>query len=190
MEKDFLLRITDIQSTNLHDIWFVPSHYFFILSSVLIISMPPQDPPMTPPTHRVQLTGCERLHQALCECHRRIAAGPARDAACRHLNRSLAECMVALACPEESEAVRSLCSSGGTALKRSQCQQAQLSLAVCLSSHQWYSENPNPSFVPMWIIDLASLVIFLFQLSIQFDFIFIFQNWWNQCCLWGIAVSE
>ncbi|KAJ4702526.1 COX assembly mitochondrial protein [Melia azedarach] len=79
--------------------------------------------------------GCEKLHKALCECHRRVASGPVRESVCRHLNRSLAECLVAEACPEESEAVRSLCSSGGTALKRSQCQQAQLSLSVCLSSH-------------------------------------------------------
>ncbi|XP_059658002.1 uncharacterized protein LOC132304367 [Cornus florida] len=79
---------------------------------------------------------CERLHRALWDCHRRIPAGPPREAACRHLNRSLAECLVAEACPGESELVRSLCSSGGTALKRSQCQQAQVSLGVCLSSHQ------------------------------------------------------
>ncbi|MCL7036659.1 hypothetical protein MKW94_028899 [Papaver nudicaule] len=79
---------------------------------------------------------CERFHRALRECHKRIPAGPTRDSACRHLNRSLAQCIVSVACPSESEAVRSLCSSGGTSLKRSQCQQAQLSLSVCLSSHQ------------------------------------------------------
>ncbi|XP_058182614.1 uncharacterized protein LOC131300680 [Rhododendron vialii] len=79
---------------------------------------------------------CERLHRALSECHRRVPKGPGQEAACRHLNRSLAECLVAEACPTEVEAVRSLCSSGGTALKRSQCQQAQLFLSVCLSSHQ------------------------------------------------------
>ncbi|KAI3965820.1 hypothetical protein MKX01_010777 [Papaver californicum] len=72
---------------------------------------------------------CERFHQALCECHKRIPAGPTRDSACRHLNRSLAQCLVSVACPSESEVVRSLCSSGGTSLKRSQCQQAQLSLS-------------------------------------------------------------
>ncbi|KAA8537241.1 hypothetical protein F0562_029717 [Nyssa sinensis] len=64
--------------------------------------------------------GCERLHRALMECHRGVPAGPPREAACRHLNRSLADCLVALVCPAESEAVRSLCSSAGTALKRSQ----------------------------------------------------------------------
>ncbi|MCL7036657.1 hypothetical protein MKW94_028897 [Papaver nudicaule] len=79
---------------------------------------------------------CERFHRALCDCHKRIPAGPTRDSACRHLNRSLAQCLVSVACPSESEAVRSLCSSGGTSLKRSQCQQAQVSLSVCLSSHQ------------------------------------------------------
>ncbi|KAI4306036.1 hypothetical protein L6164_029351 [Bauhinia variegata] len=82
---------------------------------------------------------CERLQQALLDCHRRIPSGPGRDTACRHLNHALAKCLVSLACPEESEAVRSLCSSGGTALKRSQCQQAQLSLSICLSSCQ---QNP------------------------------------------------
>ncbi|KAI3455828.1 hypothetical protein Pfo_012491 [Paulownia fortunei] len=87
-----------------------------------------------PPT--VNVHGCERLYRALTECHRRIPAGPSREAACRHLNRSLAECLVAVACPEESDAVRTLCSSGGTALKRRQCQQAQLSLSACLSSLQ------------------------------------------------------
>ncbi|XP_027185523.1 uncharacterized protein LOC113783557 [Coffea eugenioides] len=79
---------------------------------------------------------CDRLHRALTDCHRRISAGPPRQAACRHLNHSLAQCLVAVACPNESEAVRNLCSSGGTALKRQQCRQAQQSLAVCLSSHQ------------------------------------------------------
>ncbi|KAL4328525.1 hypothetical protein HN51_035628 [Arachis hypogaea] len=79
---------------------------------------------------------CERLQRALLECHRRIPAGPSRDSACRHLNHALANCLVFLSCPHESEAVRTLCSSAGTALKRSQCQQAQLSLSLCLSSHQ------------------------------------------------------
>ncbi|GMP71056.1 hypothetical protein CsSME_00029618 [Camellia sinensis var. sinensis] len=88
--------------------------------------------------------GCDRLQRALLECHRRVPDGPPRVAACRHLNRSLAECLVGVACPEEAEAVRSLCSSGGTALKRSQCQQAQLSLSVCLSSHQTPTPTPTP----------------------------------------------
>lgn len=79
---------------------------------------------------------CNRLYTALTGCHRRFAAGRERDLACRHINRSLAECMVAIICPAESDAVRSLCSSGGTALKRRQCQEAQLSLSVCLASHQ------------------------------------------------------
>ncbi|MED6131941.1 hypothetical protein PIB30_014653, partial [Stylosanthes scabra] len=79
---------------------------------------------------------CERLQRALLECHRRIPAGPGRDSGCRHLNQALANCLVLVCCPDESEAVRSLCSSAGTALKRSQCQQAKLSLSTCLSSHQ------------------------------------------------------
>ncbi|KAK6284159.1 hypothetical protein POUND7_003111 [Theobroma cacao] len=81
-------------------------------------------------------TGCERLQKALCECHQRFGPGATRDAACRHLNRALAECLVSVLCPAESEAVRTLCSSWGTRLKRSQCQEAQLSLSVCISSHQ------------------------------------------------------
>ncbi|EEF47939.1 uncharacterized protein LOC8285413 [Ricinus communis] len=85
---------------------------------------------------RIVAVQCERLYQALCECHRRIPAGQGREVSCRHLNRGLAECLVSVVCPEESEAVRSLCNSGGTALKRSQCRQAQLSLSICLSSHQ------------------------------------------------------
>lgn len=89
--------------------------------------------------------GCERLHRALCECHKRVASGPARESVCRHLNRALAECLVADACPEESEAVRSFCSSGGTAHKRSQCQQAQLALSVCLSSRSSWSITLLPS---------------------------------------------
>lgn len=84
---------------------------------------------------------CVRQYRSLLQCHRRVPAGPGRDAACRHLNLSLANCLVATICPDESEAVRSLCRSGGTALKRSQCEQAQLSLAVCLSSHQ--NQTPN-----------------------------------------------
>ncbi|KAK9937149.1 hypothetical protein M0R45_013958 [Rubus argutus] len=82
------------------------------------------------------LVECDRLQRALSECHRRIKSGPEREAGCRHLNRGLAECLVSVACPDEWEAVRSLCGSGGTELKRTQCQQAQLSLSVCLSSHQ------------------------------------------------------
>ncbi|KAK8641964.1 hypothetical protein V6N13_011330 [Hibiscus sabdariffa] len=81
-------------------------------------------------------TGCEKLQTALRDCHRRFGPGATRDVACRHLNRALAECLVSFLCPEESEAVRTLCSSGGTRLKRSQCQQAQLSLSVCIASHQ------------------------------------------------------
>ncbi|KAI4338738.1 hypothetical protein MLD38_023758 [Melastoma candidum] len=80
--------------------------------------------------------GCERLQKALCDCHRRIPGGFGRNTACRPLNQALAQCLVSEACPDESEAVRSMCGSGGTALKRSQCQQAQLSLSICLSSHQ------------------------------------------------------
>ncbi|XP_068318939.1 uncharacterized protein [Pyrus communis] len=86
------------------------------------------------PTTTAKLRECDRLQRALTDCHKRI--GPGREAACRHLNRGLAECLVSVACPEEWEAVRSLCGSGGTGLKRSQCQEAQLSLSVCLSSHQ------------------------------------------------------
>ncbi|KAK4352759.1 hypothetical protein RND71_028277 [Anisodus tanguticus] len=87
---------------------------------------------------RESLTGgdCNRLYTALIGCHRRFAVGREREIACRHINRSLAECMVAVICPDESDAVRSLCSSGGTALKRRQCREAQLSLSICLSSHQ------------------------------------------------------
>ncbi|KVI03167.1 uncharacterized protein LOC112513415 [Cynara cardunculus var. scolymus] len=79
---------------------------------------------------------CDRVYQALLQCHRRVPNGPPRDAACRHLNRSLAECMISFICPEESAAVRTLCGNKGTALKRSQCQQAQISLATCISCHQ------------------------------------------------------
>ncbi|KAK5831200.1 uncharacterized protein LOC108453388 [Gossypium arboreum] len=81
-------------------------------------------------------TGCENLQRALSECYQRFGPGATRHAACRHLNRALAECLVSFVCPDESEAVRTLCGSGGTLLKRSQCQQAQLSLSVCISSHQ------------------------------------------------------
>ncbi|CAL1402400.1 unnamed protein product [Linum trigynum] len=91
---------------------------------------------MPPARSTTPAAACEKLQNALRECYRRIPAGLGRDAACRHLNLGLAKCLVSAACPEEAEAVRSLCTSGGTALKRSQCQQAELSLAVCLGSHQ------------------------------------------------------
>ncbi|XP_021728927.1 uncharacterized protein LOC110695981 [Chenopodium quinoa] len=84
----------------------------------------------------VRKGGCERLQNALFDCHRRIPAGPARKSACRHLNRAFSDCLVAVICPSQLEAVKSLCSSGGTALKRSQCQEARLNLSVCLSLHQ------------------------------------------------------
>ncbi|XP_074294772.1 uncharacterized protein LOC141622660 [Silene latifolia] len=77
--------------------------------------------------------GCEKLHKALLDCHRRTSSS---QSACRHLNRAFATCIIGVICPSESEAVRSLCSSGGTALKRSQCERARLELSVCLSSHQ------------------------------------------------------
>ncbi|KAK1423664.1 hypothetical protein QVD17_18971 [Tagetes erecta] len=79
---------------------------------------------------------CDRMYQALLQCHNRIPSGPSRQSACRHLNRSLAECMIAFICPDESSAVKTLCANQGTALKRSQCQQAQISLATCISYHQ------------------------------------------------------
>ncbi|XP_057464682.1 uncharacterized protein LOC130754478 [Actinidia eriantha] len=91
---------------------------------------------MSEGSHEPNLGRCERFHRALSECHRRVPVGPPREAACRHLNRSLAKCLVAVVCPAELEGVHSLCSSTGNALKRSQCQQAQLSLAACLASHQ------------------------------------------------------
>ncbi|KAK8946949.1 hypothetical protein KSP39_PZI006905 [Platanthera zijinensis] len=79
---------------------------------------------------------CDTLHRALRECHGRFRDDLQRSIACRHLNRSLAECLVSALCPEEAEAVRSLCSSAGTSLKRSQCRDSQLALSVCLASHQ------------------------------------------------------
>ncbi|XP_055962026.1 uncharacterized protein LOC130014559 [Mercurialis annua] len=94
---------------------------------------------MAPPESTEIPVECERLRRALYDCHRRIPSGLGRDASCRHLNRGLAQCLVSVVCPRELEAVRSLCSSGGTALKRSQCEQAQLSLSVCLSNHQHQS---------------------------------------------------
>ncbi|KAL2940880.1 Methionine--tRNA ligase cytoplasmic [Bienertia sinuspersici] len=86
----------------------------------------------------VKKGGCETLENALHDCHRRIPAGIARESACRHLNRAFADCLVRIICPSELDAVQSLCSSGGTSLKRSQCQQARLSLSVCLSQHQFH----------------------------------------------------
>ncbi|KAG6573459.1 hypothetical protein SDJN02_25359, partial [Cucurbita argyrosperma subsp. argyrosperma] len=80
--------------------------------------------------------GCERLEKALRDCHKRLPEGPARRSGCWHLNRSFAECLVATVCPNEAEAVRTLCSSGGTALKRSQCEEAKFSFSLCLSSLQ------------------------------------------------------
>ncbi|XP_010518991.1 PREDICTED: uncharacterized protein LOC104798551 [Tarenaya hassleriana] len=84
---------------------------------------------------------CDRLQEALMECHRRVPAVAARRRTCGHLNRALAECIVSEACPEESEAVRSLCSSSGTRLKRRQCNDAQFSLSLCLSRHQQRLED-------------------------------------------------
>ncbi|KAK1279829.1 hypothetical protein QJS04_geneDACA023117 [Acorus gramineus] len=91
-------------------------------------------------------SGCDRLEKALRECHRQFPdATRQRNWTCHHLNRSLAECLVSEACPGEWEAVRSLCSSSGTSLKRSQCRDAQLSLSVCLSSHQSRLSPPTSS---------------------------------------------
>ncbi|BAT02195.1 uncharacterized protein [Oryza sativa Japonica Group] len=80
---------------------------------------------------------CAATQRALAECHRSAARGPLRpEVLCRHLNRALAECLVTSCCPGETEAVRTLCGSAGTALKRSQCQRARIGLSLCLESHQ------------------------------------------------------
>ncbi|PON42574.1 hypothetical protein PanWU01x14_280740, partial [Parasponia andersonii] len=42
---------------------------------------------------------CRLLERALSKCHRRIPSRPAGNSACRHLNRTLAECLVLIACP-------------------------------------------------------------------------------------------
>ncbi|CAN6461382.1 unnamed protein product [Victoria cruziana] len=78
---------------------------------------------------------CKRLQEALEECHRRFRE-PERTALCKHTNRKLASCLIATVCPAELEAVQDFCASSGTAAKRSNCREAQLSLAVCLSLHQ------------------------------------------------------
>uniref|UniRef100_A0A0D9X0G4 COX assembly mitochondrial protein n=1 Tax=Leersia perrieri TaxID=77586 RepID=A0A0D9X0G4_9ORYZ len=80
---------------------------------------------------------CASVQRALAECHRRASLGPLKpEVLCRHLNRSLAECLVTSCCPGETEAVRTLCGSAGTALKRSQCQRARIDLSLCLEAHQ------------------------------------------------------
>ncbi|KAL6657775.1 hypothetical protein ACP70R_005555 [Stipagrostis hirtigluma subsp. patula] len=80
---------------------------------------------------------CAATQRALAECHRRAARGPMQpEVLCRHLNRALAECVVTVCCPGEIEAVRTLCGSAGTALKRSQCQRAPIDLSLCLEAHQ------------------------------------------------------
>ncbi|CAA6658074.1 unnamed protein product [Spirodela intermedia] len=82
--------------------------------------------------------GCGGLHRALAECHRRARDPWLLEAACRHLNRALADCLVeaAAACSSEAEATRILCSSAGTAAKRAQCRRAEIALSACLSSLQ------------------------------------------------------
>ncbi|KAL5198991.1 hypothetical protein ABZP36_002503 [Zizania latifolia] len=80
---------------------------------------------------------CASAHRALAECRRRALRGPLKpEVLCRHLNRALAECVVTSCCPGETEAVRTLCGSAGTALKRSQCQRARIDLSLCLEAHQ------------------------------------------------------
>jgi hypothetical protein len=80
---------------------------------------------------------CATAQRALAECHRRAARGPLQpEVLCRHLNRALAECVVTACCPDETEAVRNLCGSAGTALKRTQCQRARIDLSLCLEAHQ------------------------------------------------------
>ncbi|CAN6168476.1 unnamed protein product [Urochloa humidicola] len=70
---------------------------------------------------------CASMQRALAECHRRPNT---------HVNRALAECVVTSCCPDETEAVRTLCGSAGTALKRTQCQRARIDLSLCLEAHQ------------------------------------------------------
>ncbi|KAB2601673.1 hypothetical protein D8674_002678 [Pyrus ussuriensis x Pyrus communis] len=70
------------------------------------------------PRTTAQLSECDGLQSALSDFHKRIGSGRGREAACRHLNRGFEECFVSVACQDEWEA------------------EAQLSLSVCLSSHQ------------------------------------------------------
>uniref|UniRef100_A0ACD5YX05 Uncharacterized protein n=1 Tax=Avena sativa TaxID=4498 RepID=A0ACD5YX05_AVESA len=80
---------------------------------------------------------CASTHRALTECHRRASRGALQpEVLCRHLNRALAECVVTMCCPSQTEAVRTLCGSSGTALKRSQCERARIDLSLCLEAHQ------------------------------------------------------
>ncbi|KAM0898629.1 hypothetical protein ACQ4PT_021796 [Festuca glaucescens] len=80
---------------------------------------------------------CASTHRALAECHRRASRGPLQpEVLCRHLNRALAECVVTMCCPEQTDAVRTLCGSSGTALKRTQCERARIDLSLCLEAHQ------------------------------------------------------
>ncbi|KAG2646210.1 hypothetical protein PVAP13_2KG494900 [Panicum virgatum] len=80
---------------------------------------------------------CASTQRALAECRRRAARGPLQpEALCRHLSRALAECVVTACCPDEIEAVRTLCGSAGTELRRTQCQRARIDLSICLEAHQ------------------------------------------------------
>ncbi|RAL39855.1 hypothetical protein DM860_013056 [Cuscuta australis] len=98
------------------------------------------DPGSPSVTGEGNLNKCSQLYEALTNCHRRIRGGLDREIACRHLNRSLAQCLVAEVCPDESDAVRSLCSSGGTSIKRQQCREAQV-------------EGDFKSFKGKWILE-------------------------------------
>ncbi|KAJ8642004.1 hypothetical protein MRB53_018698 [Persea americana] len=82
---------------------------------------------------------CDHLHQALRDCHRRFSHRYEREISCRHLNRALANCLVSVACPSEFDAVRSLCSSSGTALKRSQENGWVLRIRIALSDDRCLS---------------------------------------------------
>ena len=76
---------------------------------------------------------CASTQRSLAQCRRRAARGPLLpEVLYRHLNRALAECVVTACCPDETDAVRTLCCSAGTALKRNQCQRARIDLALCM----------------------------------------------------------
>eukprot|EP01018_Ginkgo_biloba_P026668 Gb_11294 [translate_table: standard] len=78
---------------------------------------------------------CRSKMLALRDCHLKFRE-PDRAIFCKHINHAFAVCLISTACPSQADAVQTYCSSSGTALKRKQCKEAQISLELCIAAHQ------------------------------------------------------
>lgn len=79
---------------------------------------------------------CGRLIRALDDCNRKHRNHIEQGIVCRHLNHSVAECLLKIVCGPELERVTDLCGSQGTKAKKRQCEDAKYELELCIRRNQ------------------------------------------------------